>query len=63
MALGMDILQKWIIDTLPPSKVKIAHRADIVYIKDFFVLKHLWFSNILELQDILIKGLLDGQTK
>ena len=26
---------------MPPSKVKIAHRADIVYIKDFFVLKHI----------------------
>ena len=61
--MRIDILQKLIIDTLPPSKVKIAHRADIVYIKDFFVLKHLLFSNILELQDILIKGLLDGQTK
>ena len=48
---------------LAAIKSKNAHRADIVYIKDFFVLKHLLFSNILELQDILIKGLLDGQTK
>ena len=40
--IRIDILQKWIIDTLPPSKVKTADRAHIIFIKEFFfVLKHL----------------------